>query len=48
VGFWAGPDDLQSKRRGDVHFEPGLSPDEAAQQRKIWKRAVERSRGWVE
>ena len=48
VGFWAGPEDLRSKRRGDVHFEPGLTPDEATQRMKLWKRAVERSRGWVE
>jgi glycerol kinase len=48
VGFWAGPDDLRSKRKGDVHFEPNMPTDEAAKRRRLWQRAVERSRGWTE
>ena len=48
VGFWAGPDDLRSKRKGDVRFEPAMPSDEAASRRRMWKRAVERSRGWTE
>ncbi len=48
VGFWAGPDDLRSKRKGDVRFEPTMAADEAARRRQLWRRAVERSRGWVE
>ena len=48
VGFWAGPDDLRSKRKGDVRFEPTMAADEAARRRRLWRRAVERSRGWVE
>jgi glycerol kinase len=48
VGFWAGPDDLRSKRKGDVRFEPRMAPDEAASRRQLWRRAVERSRGWTE
>jgi len=48
VGFWAGPDDLRSKRKGDVRFEPRMAADEAASRRQLWRRAVERSRGWTE
>ena len=48
VGFWAGPEDLRAKRRGDTRFEPVLAPEQAAERRRLWKRAVERSRGWVE
>ena len=48
VGFWAGPDDLRSRRRGDVRFEPTMAPDEAAARRQLWRRAVERSRDWVQ
>lgn len=48
VGFWSGAEDLRSKRRGDVRFEPTMPTAEASQRRELWKRAVERSRGWVE
>src|SRR5579863_3361636 len=48
VGFWASPEELRAKRQGDVRFEPGMAAAEASQRRKLWKRAVERSRGWVE
>jgi len=48
VGFWSGPDDLRAKRRGDTRFEPGMTSEQAAERRRQWKRAVERSRGWAE
>ncbi len=48
VGFWAGPDDLRSKRKGDVRFEPTMAAEDAAARRQLWRRAVERSRGWTE
>ena len=48
VGFWSGPDDLRAKRRGDTRFEPGMTSDQAAERRRQWKRAVERSRDWTE
>jgi glycerol kinase len=48
VGFWAGPEDLRAKRKGDVRFEPLMPAEEAAERRRLWRRAVERSRGWVE
>jgi glycerol kinase len=48
VGFWAGPDDLRDKRKGDVRFEPTMPGEEAASRRHLWHRAVERSRNWTE
>ncbi len=48
VGFWAGPEDLRAKRKGDVRFEPTMAGEEAGRRRRLWKKAVERSRGWVE
>ena len=48
VGFWPGPDALRSTRKGDIRFEPTMAAEEAASRRKLWSRAVERSRGWVE
>ena len=47
VGFWAGPDDLRDKRKGDVRFEPTMPAEEAASRRHLWHRAVERSRNWT-
>jgi glycerol kinase len=45
-GFWAGPEDLRAKRRGDVRFEPKMAANERAERRGQWSRAVERSKGW--
>src|SRR4051795_7790220 len=48
VGYWAGPEDLRAKRKGDVRFEPVMPAEETAERKRLWHRAVERSRGWVE
>jgi glycerol kinase len=48
VGFWAGPDELRSSRKNDVRFEPTMKQEDAAARRRLWHRAVERSRAWVE
>ena len=48
VGFWAGPEELRSKRKGDFRFEPAMAPEEAARRKQRWRQAVERSRNWVE
>ncbi len=48
VGFWSGMEDLRAKRKGDVRFEPTMPVREAAQRKERWKKAVQRSRGWVE
>ena len=46
VGFWAGPEELRSRRTNDLRFEPTMADEEAAARRQLWHRAIERSRGW--
>jgi glycerol kinase len=48
TGFWAGPDELRSKRKDDVRFEPKMDEPERAKRRALWQRAVERSKNWTE
>lgn len=48
TGFWASPDVLRAKRKGDVRFEPKMSANERAERRGRWQRAVERSKSWTE
>jgi len=47
-GFWASPQEVQSKRQTDLHFEPTMSSGERAERRSLWRRAVERAKGWSE
>ena len=46
TGFWAGPEELREKRQGDVRFEPRMYAAERAERRGLWRRAVERAKGW--
>ncbi|MGA3159988.1 MAG: glycerol kinase GlpK [Terracidiphilus sp.] len=48
TGFWAGPEDLRAKRKGDARFEPKMAANERAERRGRWSRAVERAKGWTE
>ena len=48
TGFWAGPEELRTKRLGDARFEPKMAPQERAERRGMWQRAVERAKGWSE
>jgi glycerol kinase len=48
TGFWASPQEVQSKRQTDLHFEPTMSSGERAERRSLWRRAVERAKGWSE
>jgi glycerol kinase len=48
VDFWPSPEALRAGHRDDTRFEPKMSQAEAAQRRKEWLRAVERSRNWTE
>jgi glycerol kinase len=48
VGFWQGPDDLRSSRKGDTRFEPKMDRVEAGRLKARWHQAVERSKNWVE
>jgi glycerol kinase len=48
TGFWAGPAELKARREGDVRFEPKMDAAERAERRRLWRRAVERAKGWTE
>ena len=48
VGFWSGLDELRTLWQVGSRFEPNMSGDQRASRMHTWKRAVERSQGWVE
>jgi glycerol kinase len=48
VGFWSGPDELKSLWQVGKRFEPNMDGSERHARMHTWKRAVERSRSWVE
>ncbi|HTN50092.1 MAG TPA: glycerol kinase GlpK [Burkholderiaceae bacterium] len=47
-GMWAGTDELGSLWRADRRFEPLMGEGERAELLAQWRRAVERSRLWIE
>lgn len=48
TGFWASPDALRSKLKGDARFEPKMQSSEREERRRRWQRALDRSKHWVE
>ncbi|MEG0546131.1 MAG: glycerol kinase GlpK [Oscillospiraceae bacterium] len=48
VGFWDSIDEIKSIREVDKIFEPKMDMDERNELYRGWKRAVERSRDWIE
>jgi glycerol kinase len=46
TGFWASPDDLRARRRGDESFAPLMEAEERNRCRAQWKNAVERAKRW--
>jgi glycerol kinase len=48
VGFWRDLDEVAAIRRVDRRFEPTMADAERDRLIRGWRRAVERSRGWVE
>ncbi len=48
VGYWDSIEEIGSQWKADRRFEPTLSADERESKLAGWKRAVERSRQWVE
>jgi len=48
TSFWPSPQELQAKRQGDVRFEPNMDQKKRGELRGRWRRAVERSKNWVE
>jgi glycerol kinase len=48
VGFWADPEEVAARWHLDRRFEPSFSHEERARRHRIWRRAVDRARGWIE
>jgi glycerol kinase len=48
VGFWGSPQEIWSKRKGDVQFAPKMDAEKARHIRARWDEAVGRARGWTE
>ena len=48
TGFWSGPEEIRKLRQDDQRFEPQMDRAKAAEARKRWKNAVDRSRHWTE
>lgn len=48
VGYWKSTDEIAKQWAVDKKFEPRVAASEAEQRIVQWKRAVERSRQWVE
>ena len=48
TGLWSGPDDLRANWSADRTFEPTWSAERREAGYAEWKKAVARTRGWVE
>ncbi len=48
VGFWPDQDDLRERWSEDRRWEPAMEESERERQYAQWKKAVQRSFGWVE
>jgi glycerol kinase len=48
VGYWDGLDELRSHWREDRVWTPSMNEQTRAEHRRCWKKAVERSLGWVD
>jgi glycerol kinase len=46
-GVWATPDEVNERWSADASFTPRISDDERSHLKTTWRRAVDRSRGWV-
>jgi glycerol kinase len=48
TGFWGGLDEIAAQWRAERRFEPTMHADQRESMLAQWRRAVERSRRWVE
>jgi glycerol kinase len=48
VGFWRDVDEIRSQWQVDREFRPGMADDRVAALLRDWRRALERSRTWIE
>ncbi len=47
VGFWSGQDELRERWRADRRWEPQADSQWREREHALWKKAVQRSLGWV-
>ncbi|HEX3301472.1 MAG TPA: FGGY-family carbohydrate kinase, partial [Thermomicrobiales bacterium] len=47
IGYWADESELSRMWQSNGQFAPAISADERESRIAIWRRAVERSRGWA-
>ena len=48
VGFWASRQELAANWAEDCRWEPAMEPERAERLLRLWRRAVERARGWID
>jgi glycerol kinase len=48
VGFWNSQEEIAAQWKMQRRFEPMMVPSERAERLAVWRKAVERSRGWSE
>jgi glycerol kinase len=48
VGFWATLDELRENWREDRRWQPTMDAAERAERMRVWKKAIEKSLGWVD
>jgi glycerol kinase len=48
VGFWDSQEEIAAHWQMERRFEPAMGSDERDERLRLWRRAVERSRGWNE
>ncbi|HEX7744067.1 MAG TPA: glycerol kinase GlpK [Micromonosporaceae bacterium] len=48
VGFWPDTDTLRAQWRQDGHWDPAMDPAHRDRELRNWRKAVERSFGWVD
>ena len=46
-GVWASPEEVNARWTADASFSPTMAAEERAGHLAVWRRAVERSRGWA-
>lgn len=48
VGFWQSQEEIAAQWKMERRFEPNMSAAERTERLTLWRRAVERSRSWIE
>lgn len=48
VGFWSSIEEIKAQWKEDKTFEPTISDDDRDEALKQWRRAVDRSKAWIE